>query len=101
MELPHLTLHLRRIGRGSAWGIWLAFAAMGVLIVLRLVFGGMGAHSPAYGIYALGSLLIGGYIGTFLLYWLVAKVLDIMDAYVDAQFQTYDVSDITPPDLAE
>lgn len=36
---------------------------------------------------------------SFLLYWMIAKVLDIMDAYVDAQFQTYDVDDITPPEL--
>lgn len=37
---------------------------------------------------------------TFLLYWMAAKVLDIMDAYVDAQFRAYDVSDITPDELA-
>jgi len=36
---------------------------------------------------------------TFLLYWMAAKVLDIMDAYVDAQFRSYDVSDITPEEL--
>jgi hypothetical protein len=36
---------------------------------------------------------------TFLLYWMIAKVLDIMDAYVDAQFRSYDVNDITPEEL--
>lgn len=36
---------------------------------------------------------------TYLLYWILAKVLNIMDAYVDAQFSTYDVTDITPSEL--
>ncbi len=36
---------------------------------------------------------------TFLIYFLLAKVLDIMDAYVDAQFGNYDVRDITPEAL--
>ncbi len=36
---------------------------------------------------------------TFLIYFLLAKVLDIMDAYVDAQFRNYDVKDITPEEL--
>jgi hypothetical protein len=36
---------------------------------------------------------------TFIIYFMLAKVLDIMDAYVDAQFRNYDVKDITPQEL--
>ena len=36
---------------------------------------------------------------TFIIYFLLAKVLDIMDAYVDAQFRDYDVQNITPEAL--
>jgi hypothetical protein len=36
---------------------------------------------------------------TVLIYFMLAKVFDIMDAYVDAQFRTFDVSPVTPPEL--
>jgi len=36
---------------------------------------------------------------TFILYWMVSKIFGIMDAYVDAQFANYDITDITPDDL--
>ena len=37
---------------------------------------------------------------TCLLYWMIAKVFGVMDAYVDAQFSSYDIDDITPSELA-
>lgn len=36
---------------------------------------------------------------TFVIYWFLAKVFGMMDAYVDAQLATFDVEDITPPPL--
>ncbi len=36
---------------------------------------------------------------TFLIYYLGAKLLGIVDAYVDAQLADFDVDDITPPEL--
>jgi len=36
---------------------------------------------------------------TFVIYWFLAKVLDITDAYVDAQLAGFDVRDITPGEL--
>ncbi len=36
---------------------------------------------------------------SFLLYWMIAKIYGLMDAYVDAHLATYDVSDITPREL--
>jgi len=36
---------------------------------------------------------------TFILYWMIAKIFGIMDAYVDAHLANYDISDITPEDL--
>jgi len=36
---------------------------------------------------------------TFVIYWFLAKVLDITDAYVDAQLARFDVRDITPVEL--
>jgi len=36
---------------------------------------------------------------SFVIYWFLAKVLDITDAYVDAQLARFDVRDITPPEL--
>ena len=36
---------------------------------------------------------------SFLIYLLGVKVLDIVDAYVDAHMAGFDVEDITPPEL--
>lgn len=36
---------------------------------------------------------------TFLLYWMISKILGIIDAYVDAQLADYNVKDITPEEL--
>jgi hypothetical protein len=36
---------------------------------------------------------------SFVIYWFLAKVFGITDAYVDAQLAGYDVGDITPPEL--
>ena len=36
---------------------------------------------------------------TFFLYWLGVKVAGMIDAYVDAQLASFDVIDITPPEL--
>lgn len=36
---------------------------------------------------------------TFLLYWMISKILGIMDAYVDAQLANYNVRDFTPEEL--
>ncbi len=36
---------------------------------------------------------------SFLIYFLAAKVLGMVDAYVDAHLTGFDVSDITPPEL--
>ena len=36
---------------------------------------------------------------TFVIYWFIAKVLDITDAYVDAQLAGFNVQDITPGEL--
>ena len=36
---------------------------------------------------------------TFIIYWMVAKVLGIVDAYVDAHLANFDVEDITPQKL--
>jgi len=36
---------------------------------------------------------------TFFLYWLGIKVAGMIDAYVDAQLASFDVVDITPPEL--
>jgi hypothetical protein len=38
---------------------------------------------------------------TFLLYWMLSKLLGMVDAYVDAHFADFDVTDITPKELAE
>ena len=38
---------------------------------------------------------------TFLLYWMLSKLLGMVDAYVDAHFADFDVTDITPEELAE
>ena len=37
-------------------------------------------------------------IDTFVIYWLSAKLFGMVDAYVDAQFRDYDVSDVVPRD---
>ena len=37
---------------------------------------------------------------TFVLYWIGAKILGIVDAYVDAQFANFNVVDITPEELS-
>jgi hypothetical protein len=36
---------------------------------------------------------------SYVLYWVFAKIFDIVDAYVDAQLADYNVNDITPEDL--
>jgi len=36
---------------------------------------------------------------TFIIYWMVAKVLGIVDAYVDAHLANFDVEDITPQEI--
>lgn len=36
---------------------------------------------------------------SFVMYWLVAKILGITEAYVDAQLSDFDVKDITPEEL--
>lgn len=36
---------------------------------------------------------------TFILYWMISKIFGMMDAYVDAQLDDYDVESITPEDL--
>ncbi|MFC1490826.1 DUF5683 domain-containing protein [Candidatus Latescibacterota bacterium] len=36
---------------------------------------------------------------SFVLYWMISKVFGLIDAYVDAQLDNYDVEDITPEDL--
>jgi hypothetical protein len=36
---------------------------------------------------------------TFLLYWMISKVVGIVDAYVDAQLTDFNVNDITPEEL--
>jgi len=36
---------------------------------------------------------------SFVLYWIVAKIFGITDAYVDAQFADFNVTDITPEEL--
>ena len=36
---------------------------------------------------------------SFVLYWLVAKILGITEAYVDAQLSDFNVRDITPEEL--
>ena len=36
---------------------------------------------------------------TFVLYWIVAKILGITDAYVDAQLADFNITDITPEEL--
>ena len=38
---------------------------------------------------------------SFIIYWMVAKVLGIVDAYVDAQFAQFDVEDITPQEIQQ
>ena len=37
---------------------------------------------------------------SFILYWMIAKIYGLMDAYVDAHLASYDVEDITPEKLA-
>ena len=36
---------------------------------------------------------------TFIIYWMISKVLGIVDAYVDAHLASYNVKDITPEEL--
>lgn len=36
---------------------------------------------------------------TFVMYWIVAKILGITDAYVDAQLADFNITDITPEEL--
>lgn len=36
---------------------------------------------------------------TFIIYWMLAKVVGMMDAYVDAHLADYDISDIAPQEL--
>lgn len=36
---------------------------------------------------------------TFVIYWMVSKLLGLVDAYVDAHLSNFDVTDITPKDL--
>lgn len=36
---------------------------------------------------------------SFIIYWMVSKLLGIVDAYVDAHLANFDVTDITPEDL--
>lgn len=38
---------------------------------------------------------------SFLIYWFVAKILGITDAYVDAHFSSFNVKDITPDELKD
>lgn len=38
---------------------------------------------------------------TYVIYWFAAKLLGIVDAYVDAQLADFDVEDITPPELRD
>ena len=36
---------------------------------------------------------------SFIIYWMVSKLLGMVDAYVDAHLTNFDVTDITPEDL--
>lgn len=38
---------------------------------------------------------------TFIIYWMVSKVLGIVDAFVDAHLATFNINDITPEELRD
>jgi len=73
VELPHLTMHLRQLGRSSARGTWLMIAVFMALIILRQVWGTELIPLSIYGRYAYVSQLLSIILGSFLLYWLIAQ----------------------------